>query len=59
MQFFLVSRIKNLLKHNRAITIIVHDDDNTEEIMAYFNKKHYKVQLFNNTLSISKRWWQI
>ena len=59
MQFFLVSKIKNLLKHNRAITVIVHDDDNTKEIMAYFNKKHYNVRLVDNALSISKRWWQI
>lgn len=59
MHFFLISRIKYLLKHNRTVTIFLHDDDDAEEAITYFNKKHYKVQLLNNTLQISKRWWQI
>lgn len=61
MQFFIITKIKARLKGKRSITFLFDDDDNTEEVVAYFRKKHYKVEKLTSygAYRISKRWWQV
>ena len=61
MQFFIIGKIKARLKNKRSITFLLDDDDNTEEVVAYFRKKHYKVEQITSygMYTITKRWWQV
>jgi ethanolamine utilization cobalamin adenosyltransferase len=61
MQFFNINKIKARLKNERSITFLFDDDDNTEEVVKYFRKKHHKVKQITSygMYTITKRWWQV
>lgn len=55
-----INKVNTLLKNQRGATVLFDDDETTAEVVAYFRKKHYKVEQLTSygLYYISKRWWQ-
>lgn len=53
--------IEKELHKKRQVSLLFDDDRVTEEVKAYFKKKHYKIYDVNSwgKFCICKRWWMI